>query len=204
MPNYRVQVSLTSTTNIARDKSVNVWHFVADDTTAITAAVDELWADVYDDFFGYFSPLVSQNNHNIKVYNLADPEPRAPVLDVTKNFTVAPAGTAIPNELALCLSFQGNKVSGESQARRRGRVYFGPLDLTTVEDGRVSDGARAALAALGDSLLDASNAAATWSWCVYSVTDQEMVAVTNGWVDNAFDVQRRRGLDATVRTTFAT
>jgi hypothetical protein len=40
-------------------------------------------------------------------------------------------------------------------------------------------------------------------WCVWSVADQIAVPVANGWIDNAFDVQRRRGVDYTSRTLWA-
>lgn len=41
-----------------------------------------------------------------------------------------------------------------------------------------------------------------WTWSVYSRTDNAMVSVTDGWMDNAPDIQRRRETPATSRTTF--
>jgi hypothetical protein len=49
-------------------------------------------------------------------------------------------------------------------------------------------------------LIDASVTETTWSLAVYSVADAVAREVTNGWVDNAWDTQRRRGIDATART----
>jgi hypothetical protein len=42
-----------------------------------------------------------------------------------------------------------------------------------------------------------------WTWIVVSeVAGLNDVIVTNGWVDNAFDIQRRRGVTPTSRSTF--
>jgi hypothetical protein len=48
----------------------------------------------------------------------------------------------------------------------------------------------------------AAIASASWDWVVYSPTDDAYHEVANGWVDNAWDTQRRRGYKPTSRTTF--
>jgi len=42
------------------------------------------------------------------------------------------------------------------------------------------------------------------SWQVWSPTDNQGRDVTNAWVDDAWDVQRRRGLRASTRSELAT
>jgi len=70
----------------------------------------------------------------------------------------------------------------------------------------------------GLGLFTASSASAVWKWAVFSPTiaggwflpDTEgppnlpaaYSPVQSGWVDNAWDTQRRRGLEATARTVF--
>jgi hypothetical protein len=101
------------------------------------------------------------------------------------------------------LSFQGAPESGVSQARKRGRVFIGPLRSSLIgADGRPSPATVSLFAAEGEDLLDASNAATTWSWTVHSATTGDNSVVTNGWCDNEFDTQRRRGRIATSRTVF--
>lgn len=101
----------------------------------------------------------------------------------------------------MVLSFQADKVSGLPQARRRGRVYFGPLGGAAEASGRPGTTLLSAVVAFGAALLSESNLA-DWTWVVYSTVNNGGAPVTNGWVDNSFDTQRRRGLEWTARTTF--
>jgi hypothetical protein len=39
-------------------------------------------------------------------------------------------------------------------------------------------------------------------WVVWSEADQDAGSVFDGWIDNAFDTQRRRGVQASSRTTW--
>jgi hypothetical protein len=141
---------------------------------------------------------------NIKFYDLSDPKPRAPFYDA--NFTIGgtPQSSHLPRELAICLSFQGARVSGSAQARRRGRVYLGPLGLTSNDSttGRPLAAAISSIQGAAGTLRSASGSG-VWTWIVVSeVAGLNDVIVTNGWVDNAFDIQRRRGVTPTSRSTF--
>ena len=129
-----------------------------------------------------------------------------------------PSATGLPDEACVCLSYHGDltDISEEDGAtrpasRRRGRIYFGPLYA-----GAVSTGAGLPTRPLGalvsdlldaaDDLLAASEAAATWSWvCAHAsgTAGWSVVPVVGGWVDNAWDTQRRRGMSATTRQTFS-
>lgn len=207
MANYRVMVRLATVSGIPEDSPVNVFHFTSTDIANDDLEIRDALVDFYDDLNTRFGNQIAQNGHSIKMYDLADPTPRAPIAEYSWNMTAAPTGDPLPTEIALCLSFQGNRVSGTSQARRRGRVYIGPWaegQQDTANNGRPSAGTITALVTSGDDLLTASQAASTWRWCVWSPTDAAMVQVTNGWVDNAWDVQRRRGVEPTTRETFAT
>jgi len=78
--------------------------------------------------------------------------------------------------------------------------FFGETGNDT--DGRPTPAMVTALAAAGGALLTASTAAATWAWLTYSTVAPGYTQVVNGWVDNEWDTQRRRGRAATSRTTF--
>jgi hypothetical protein len=102
------------------------------------------------------------------------------------------------------LSFQGTPLSGTPQSRRRGRIYFGPFRTSGLNtQGRPAAGLITSLVNAGDALLAASDAAANWQWVIWSPTTGLEVGVANGWVDDEFDTQRRRGRVPTARTTFS-
>jgi hypothetical protein len=126
----------------------------------------------------------------------------------TTLFTLAAVGAgSLPDEMSVCLSYHSDfgtdvEEAGVTRpkARDRGRIYVGPLagnvtsqDATTKEVF-VTPNVRT-------TLLDGAAAliAATPSWCVWSRASAALKPVTGAFVDNAFDVQRRRGQKATVR-----
>lgn len=144
-------------------------------------------------------------------------------------FTLGPIGAASPGNLALpgevscCLSFHGD-LSGVPEdtpglppgpagdahpaARKRGRIYVGPLTMgATVADTGAANGDQLPsgffindLAFAAGQLHRASLATVNIVWVVASRRDNVVSPVTGGWVDNAFDTQRRRGVKATART----
>ena len=204
MTHVKAQVQLQIDSALPEDRPVNTFHFnvvtVNDTTLDLIAAVLK---GAYDSFATTFSGVVAQNGHGLKMYRMTDTPPRVPVYDDTFNLDTNPSGDGLPPEIAICVSFQGDRVSGEPQARRRGRIYLGPCkEDDNAATGTPGAGLVTAAAAFGQYILDASVLDTGWTWCVYSTVDNELVDITNGWVDNAWDVQRRRGLTPTSRTTF--
>lgn len=205
MPSIRVMAVLAMDTAIPRDVSINNWHFDCDnDSTAITAALVAV-GQFYQDVASIFSKHVDLSSSRFKAYNWSLPEPRPPLLDIPMGIAGPTGFGTLPHELACCLSFQGARVAGQVQARRRGRVYLGPLDdqlktsegnVSTFETDKIRDAAA--------TFLVKSVEASTWQWVVHSTRNlaNPDTPVTNGWVDDAFDVQRRRGTDPTMRHTF--
>lgn len=201
---FKAQVTLFMTTNILEDAVVNTFWFESSDSAEIIADVPGVLDTAYENVKGIFPSTVKQTGHSIKIYSMADPEPRAPIYDGTFAFSTAPSGNPTAPELALCCSFQAARVSGEPQARRRGRVYVGPHDSGAfASDGRPSTDVITAVAAFGQDLLDGFGLMTSGAWVVYSPTDASSAAVTNGWVDDAWDIQRRRGVAPTSRTLFS-
>ena len=202
MAHYRAQVVLASTSGVYADYSTNTLYFEGDSLADLPDIATAIKA-FYNSLVTYASPLVAQNGHVIKFYDMGDPEPRAPVLLDNWNLTSAPAGTALPGEVAMCVSYQAAQVSGQPQARRRGRFYYGPLDVSALNtDGRPLPAFVTAMKNAAQSLLTAGTTDPTWTWVQYSRTNDGFADVANGWVDNEWDTQRRRGRDYTSRTTF--
>jgi hypothetical protein len=54
----------------------------------------------------------------------------------------------------------------------------------------------------GKQMILEANASVRWNWVAYSPTADEANQITNGWVDNAWDTQRRRGLYYSQRGTY--
>lgn len=128
--------------------------------------------------------------------------------------------TGLTGEAACCLSFEGDLTNiPETEAnpspppaffrpaaRRRGRVYIGPLNEAAIQENSGTDfevkPSSALLSSLRFSGEDLRDYPLTggWEWVVYSPTDDQAYTVVTGFVDNAFDTQRRRGNASTSRT----
>lgn len=200
---FKAVVTIGMDTALPKDVAVNTWH-----CDALTPDGPEDFVDALEVFYQaidsvIWSAAIDPSNVRCDVYRMADPEPRVPVL--TTMFTgLTATASARPPELAVCLSFQGDLVSGEPQRRRRGRVYLGPVGNIEASSTSplVATSTVNAVAAAGNVLAATSTLSSTFTWCVFSEIDADLIPVTNGWVDNDFDIQRRRGLLPTVRTTF--
>lgn len=214
MATFRVQMTLPMDSGLPADAVVNTLHF----TTALLvigpAQFDNV-VDMIDDFWNniptggttspaaYFPATVGPNM-SIEFYDLGDPKPRVPKYQKSIAITSSVSGVSLPSEVALCLSFQADRESGASQARRRNRIYIGPLSTFTVaSDGRPTTALIDNLRRAAKDLLNAADASINWEWAVYSPTNDETYNIANGWVDNAWDSQRRRGLKATSRNPWS-
>ena len=138
----------------------------------------------------------------IKSYDLGQLVPRIPYETVFDR-AAEHSSASFPSEVAITASFQGTP----NQPRRRGRVYVGPLKASTGEmpnfTGRVNVTAATRLI-----ITDAMARLQAWArpefvtWCILSQTNAALVEVTGGYVDDAFDTQRRRGEEPVNRTSW--
>jgi hypothetical protein len=201
---------------LPEDRYVNNFYFHTSTTPSngpdrvqIVGALQQFWNDTHAGMNAvglheYLSPTIDTSAADIVLYDMTDPEPRAPKLTAV-NPLEAPGTVAGPHEVAMCLSFKGAPVSGQPAARRRGRVYVGPLATTAFGvDGRPATGFVEDLAIAGEFLLEENTA--NVQWVIYSPTDDPNpdglsggVPIVEVWVDNAYDTQRRRGLRPTSR-----
>lgn len=223
----RASVRIPNDSGLSEDAVFNNFHFSTGDVAGAT--LDALVARVsefYNTAIGggnkvsdFLSDFLDGANATIKLVNMSEPTPRFPLRDQAMPISI-PAGNGFPNEVAIVMSFQGAKVSGENQARKRGRIYLGPVKASTATaatgEMRVSSGVRSVLGDAMDRLATAP-VGALYDWIVYSAGARDnsddsipyevrdMLAPTfapvdNGWIDDAYDTQRRRGRKATGRT----
>lgn len=210
-------VTLNSSTGLAKDRVQNSFTiFGTDSPSTISAA----WAGYLVSFYntvhtpgttalaGFLSGDLSRSAlfHSIKFYDYADPHPRAPYYSTTWSLgALSGTGVNLPKEVAACLSYRATYASGIPPARQRGRLYIGPLNTnvltgTSTANPTLDTAFQAALRGAGTYLAGLSTAGSKWA--VRSRVLGISSEITGGWVDNAFDSQRRRGLAATSRTNW--
>lgn len=122
------------------------------------------------------------------------------------------ANSNLPTEVAAVLSFHGDltSIAEESggtrpRARRRGRIYIGPLTTDAVaitdDDPRLVAAWTTVFRQAAIVMHDAAEADG-WTWSVWSRAANELYEIVGGWTDNAPDTQRRRGAESTSRITY--
>jgi hypothetical protein len=210
----KVQHSFMGLSGLPKDQFVNTFHFIGATDTGPTLdplgeAVKAFYANTFTgsstsvgSWMGFTS---SSPGARIKIYDIADPPHAPPRWDetYTPGAHGASAGNHLPTELAVCLSYSAAFPISVDPKRRRGRIYVGPMGVSALEtststDAMVKDTVQNVIkgAALGFAALAVT---AGYDWAVYSPTDGAAYSITNVYVDNAWDIQRRRGLKATTR-----
>lgn len=209
---FRAQVVFPMFTNIPSDVTTNTFHFTELSPLGLEAAADAITPRLsafYTNVYGTGREMASYmrpGNAVVHWYDLSAPVPRVPYT-LPLNAVISTTTTTLPTEVSCVLSFQGDAESGVPQARRRGRVF-----LPALTNGVISASAASAYPQFASAFLTVVTAQAEATlldlgvtgmrWAVWSPTDQAATIVTNGWVDNTPDTQRRRGIDPTSRTLF--
>lgn len=207
MATYRVSVTFGAASQIPADNVVNTFHFYQLGPLLDPDNVRDIIADFYRDVapgatnaIGHYMSTLVSSLATVRLYNLDDPKPRPPVYESTFVFSRGSA-TPLPREVAMVVSYQASREAGMLQSRRRNRWYVGPLNTNAM----AASGGLPATQFITDlryaakEMLKASQAALGWAWMVYSPTNNAVYEIENGWVDNAWDTQRRRGEKPTVR-----
>jgi hypothetical protein len=216
-------VAFHHSSGLPEDDAINTFHFqcagltppigsadVATIVNFLSAALTTTHGGGTAKFVDMLSELMSGQFH-IKLYDLADTAPRQPKTNLLGTYTPGTTGDPLPQEVALCMSYQATAASGFPQRRRRGRIYAGPLQTNAGAAGTIAgaDGRPTALAIntlkqLGTYLIGNPPPLTSGSavWGVRSQMDDVTRPVTTGWVDNEWDTQRRRGRRATTRNIY--
>lgn len=212
MPVIQAQVVLHTTDGLAENFVTNTLHFFGENDGATADLLADAIEDFYDGVTGagnsiseYLSASIVRTTevHEVKFYTVDGGPLGSPY--ATKEFALTAAPLAVyrlPAEVACCLSFAAAQIGGGIAARRRGRLFIGPLCSDALDGGtsRPSSSLQTDLLAAGKRLFDAANAAEA-EWIIYSRAGNSTSAVYRGWVDDACDTQRRRGLAPTSRLT---
>lgn len=209
--------------------------FADNATVPEIASAIAAFADFYDTAGGvaqttaigaYMSEVLSRaaNACTINAYETSDLSGETPFGSPvgTGTFTLPAATNAnqFPEEVAVVLSMHGDLTDVPQTevnptpppaiirpaARRRGRIYIGPLGTSSGTDGAASiRPSNTFLGDLGKAFAFFCNEIlleTTGNVCVWSKTEGAWYAVVGGFADNAWDTQRRRGLDPTTRFTW--
>jgi hypothetical protein len=187
----RFQVSTVVDTALARDRMVNVLYFEDIGTSDQDGLCSDL-ADIYSNLlWGGQNPEVSVKSYDVGA------APNFPVGESTKNVGTI-VHTACPREVALCLSFYAE----QNIPRKRGRIYVPAGALGGSVALRPTTAQMNILLAMGQAFADLGGPDVSWN--VHSQRSGEDHEVSNIWVDDEWDTQRRRGFRATTRLTAAT
>lgn len=208
MSTVRVMFVGHGPSNLPADRVVNVFHFVgpndyATDVVRCQNLVDAFFTHAQANFAvgGYLSPWV-QRAAELRAYDMDIPkDTRVP--SIVPVLLPGPFGDGLPEEVATVLTLHGYVPPAISR-RRSGRLYFGPLCTNAGSLGSATQPTRPSPTFLADIVTAAKtlrDVAAGWPvWCIRSTRPAEnYVPIQGGYCDNAFDTQRRRGPDPSVK-----
>lgn len=195
----RIQVTLDHTSGLAENAATTTFHvntgIGTPDYEQLLAVASTGWEGQGTEP-GFFS--IMSNDHCagtglMRVYNVDDEKPRVPRAELAISGT--PANTeGMPPQIALCYSFQGARVSGIPQARRRGRNYVPWPPQAANSAGRPTTEYMQQVwdcyVLLSGNLLAADDSVLG----IWSTVDEAFTAAVDAWIDNSWDVQRRRGI----------
>lgn len=225
-----VECSFPGVSGLPKDQFVNVFNFntsgalTADFLATVAFKVIDFWITAGSTGTALavlLSPNISPRQGKLKLYDRSAAIPRAPIASATFTIPAASSGGALPEQIALCLSY----FTDRNIKSHRGRIYVGPLavaalntsnarpfanTLLKLKDAAVrlaTDGvpaaAAAVLASIGASTgISTTPEAAGVRWALYSPTLGTSVAINAGWIDDEWDGQSRRRVEATSRTVW--
>jgi hypothetical protein len=153
--------------------------------------------------YAYFTNDHMNGTWELNMYDLTESIPRVPVYSDT-GFVEIPGGEGLQSQMAIVLSFQATRIAGLPQNRRRNRVYLGPFNLAATEGNEAAGALVQDMLFAGKGMAASSAGSFNWNWVVYSPFLDEQYTFHDGWVDNGWDVQRRRKLAASQRGVFTT
>lgn len=215
----RAEIRWHRTTGVARDDQINTF-FVGTDTENFvdleTATIGAI-ATIRNAIDGFMSSLLFTGAPLATYYtfNMLDAEPRQPQTVADMGAGTLSGAQPLPEEVTMVASFQGVPISGQSQRRRRGRLY---LPTFTVDDLDASSSTiwdPDTIAAMCTMMSDVKDVLLTAN-CALSVFSRKAASdaggtllnqakagttyVQSGWIDNEPDTQRRRGRNGGTKT----
>lgn len=165
---------------------------------------DALRVEAMDAVKAFYSAIASHIGKQVyemrfKSYDMGEAPPRTPL--ESGELTLVSSAASLPSEVACCMSYFNGTVA---RPRKRGRVFLGPLRVTVLDQTltypTVSSSTRSAIAGAAVAELDGLP---NITWGLLSQRDGVIWSVDEGFVDDAFDIQRRRGEDPTTSSEFS-
>lgn len=210
----QAQAVIPYVTNVPKDVITNTFHFQSDGSTtnaAAAALIATRLSAFYDEVYsvtGSADTYVNWANAQVKVYDLDDLQPRVPITEAMPITPTSQADGVLPAEVAIVASFHA---APPVTARRRNRVYLGGWSTLAGSTGTGSNppapnsATRSAIIDAMELLYAANTTALTWQG--HSSYGPSPVGtywdIDGGWVDNAWDTQRRRGHEASIRDVWS-
>lgn len=200
MPLARAEVTMSKSGDVPRDWCTNtVYHTIGtgllDPTADWQNHANEL-AGVFSGFSGTHGDfsLYGHNDVTVKVYDMADAEPRAPKAIATQNPISPPDPSSEgPSQVAICLAY----FCGRNLKHLRGRIFLGPLLASDINGYRPMDATLAQALVLAHNLFDIGGE--NVAHVLYRPKTHDTAVVTDYWAEDAWHIQRRRGRRSTKR-----
>jgi hypothetical protein len=209
----RIATVLPMFTNIPEDIVMNTIHVeVATQDKFQTAANCEVFMKAfYEDAYGAGATnrvnYCDWLNMKCRVFDLSEPSPRVPAESLPLFTVQGTAASSIPTEVAVVASFESNGLPGEVYQRKYNRIYLGAL-----ANGFMNASASTSFPIVSPAFVAQVNTAMTnlqialpgpeiiWVQVSNATGTPRTLPVIGGWCDNAPDTQRRRSVDATIRS----
>lgn len=187
-------VEIGADSALPRDRIVNTLHFNLVGTFLSPSQTQ--WDSLANDLALVYDALVgaSPREVSVKMYDLDDAQPR-PVKAQKVLHSGSFPSTAGPREIACCLSFYSER----NLPRNRGRIFLPWFLLGGSVGTRPTSQQMGFALSLYNGFKNLGGA--DCEWCVFSRADNQHKKVSNGYVDDEWDVIRSRGLKPTTRQT---
>jgi len=188
---YKFQVSWPVTDTLARNRESNSFHMQHSIGALVDADLTSMCQDIVAMYQHHYGDATRELQ--CKAYD-TDAVPNYPRADVVVNAGV-PWDQATPREIALVLSYSGPH---RGNKRERGRIYLNP----SMGAGSSGLGMRPTQAQLDKALLwytEPNNSfpdlgGVDWTFGIWSGVGKYFTKSTQAWVNDDWDIQRRRGL----------
>ena len=195
---YKFTVSMPVTDTLPRNRITNTFHLEHVTGGLADVALESMCADIVNMYQSRYGDATKEIA--CKAYD-TDAVPNYPRAEVSEN-----GGNVwsqnLPREIALVLSYAGDRRGVKSE---RGRIYLNPL----IGPLAVAPGLRPSVGAMNWALdfFRVANASfpdlggVDWKFGIYSQTYKTFTQAQQAWVNDDWDIQRRRGLRESTRVT---
>lgn len=192
---YKVHIENQVDSALPRDKMIVTPHFNVSSGTPTPATLANAIATAFKTWLATASPI------SVKVYTAGAGDSGPPLATKDLDTASPPLVSSVPREVCLCLSY----FSSQNVKRQRGRLYipFSWIKSHTASgtiNVRPTAAQQTAVKEFATQVLMPQSASGA-QWGFWSNATNSFRAVTDYWVDDEWDIQRRRGLRSTGRIT---